>query len=153
MPSNFKFGERSEKELQGVHPDVVRVARRALELTEVDFAVTDGLRTREEQVELVRTGASKTMNSKHLPQADGRGHAVDLTPYLNGKPRWEWPLVFKVARAVRQAARELGVEMVWGATWDRVLNRLPEDLEAEVEAYKKRHPGPDFLDGPHYQKA
>ncbi len=150
---SFTFGPRSEGELVGVHPDLVKVTRRALEVTQIDFAVIDGVRTIEQQNEYVRTGASKTMASKHLPQADGYSHAVDLVPCLYGKPRWEVPLCLQVAAAVKQAAVELGVPIVFGAVWDRKLNDLPPNLARAIEDYKVRHTGADFLDYPHYQLA
>lgn len=148
---SFAFGQRSEDQLQGVHPKLISLVRRALEVTQIDFAVTDGLRTPEEQNELVRTGASKTMNSKHLRQRDGYSHAVDLVPWVNGKPRWEVPLCLQVAAAMKQAAVEQGVGIIWGSCWDRKLNDLPPNLARAVEDYKVRHPGADFLDFPHYQ--
>jgi peptidoglycan L-alanyl-D-glutamate endopeptidase CwlK len=148
---SYVFGERSQRELRGVHPDLVAVVHRALQLTQIDFAVIDGLRTTEEQAEYVRTGASKTMNSKHLLQHDGYGHAVDLVPYVNGKQRWEWPLIFQVAAAMKQASIERNFPVRWGAVWDRELGTLGVNLAASVEAYKVRHSGDDFLDGPHYE--
>lgn len=150
----FTFGQRSESELRGVHPDLVAVVRRALELTAVDFAVHDGLRTDAEQAEYVRTGVSKTMNSKHLLQHDGYGHAVDLVPYVNGKLRWEWPLIYPVISAVQLAARERSVSLTWGGVWDRALAALSDDLEAERDAYADRRRAlgkKAFLDGPHLE--
>lgn len=142
MPS---LGQKSLNKLVGVKPTLVSVVRRAIEITTQDFAVTDGVRTLETQKLLVARGASKTLNSKHLT-----GDAVDLVPYVDGSVRWEWPLVFHVAEAVRSAALELGVDLTWGGVWDRSLLSY-SDLRAEVEAYKARHPGPDFLDGPHFE--
>ena len=89
----FKLGKRSKRELEGVHPDLVRVVKTAIKLSDIDFTVTDGLRTISEQAELVKRGASKTMRSNHLKQLEtGYGHAVDLVGLLNGKARWEWPV-------------------------------------------------------------
>lgn len=151
----YALGKRSLAKLNGVHPNLVAVVKRAIEITTQDFAVTDGVRTLAYQKQLVAKGASKTLNSRHLPQADGYGHAVDLVPYLGG-PRWEWPLIWAVAVAMDQAATELNVRLVWGAVWDRTLmdyGGSPAALQQAVDAYKVRHPGPDFLDGPHYQLA
>jgi peptidoglycan L-alanyl-D-glutamate endopeptidase CwlK len=110
----FSLGRKSLAELQGVHPDMVAVVRRAIRLTTQDFAVHDGIRTIQEQREYVRRGASKTMNSKHLTQKDGYGHAVDLVPYINGQLRWEWRPIYAIAEAMRTAAGELGVVIHWG---------------------------------------
>ncbi|RLO42828.1 peptidase M15, partial [Serratia marcescens] len=68
--SNFSFSERSKKNLEGVNPALIAVARRALELSPVDFGITEGLRTMERQREMVRTGKSQTLKSRHLT-----GHA------------------------------------------------------------------------------
>lgn len=53
MSNTFKFSSRSEKNLQGVNPDLVKVTRRALEISEVDFGITEGLRSRYRQKQLV----------------------------------------------------------------------------------------------------
>ncbi|MBU3742387.1 MAG: M15 family metallopeptidase, partial [Candidatus Kapabacteria bacterium] len=108
MPT-FVLGKGSLKELKGVHPDLVKVVKRAIVLTTQDFTVHDGLRTIEEQREYVARGASTTLTSRHLT-----GHAVDLVPYINGKLRWEWPPIYAIAEAVRTAAVELDVPLRWG---------------------------------------
>lgn len=120
--SGFKLSERSVKNLNGVHKDLVAVVCMAIKLTEVDFVVTEGRRTRERQADLVRNGASQTMNSRHLT-----GHAVDLAALVEGEVRWDWPLYHKLAEAMKRAAIELGVPLVWGGDWTT------------------------FKDGPHFQ--
>lgn len=145
----FSFGERSESELKGVHADLVRVVRRALELTVQDFGVHDGLRTLAEQQKLVESGASRTLDSRHLS-----GHAVDLVPYVNGKLRWEWEPIYKVADAVRRAARELQVPLVWGSAWDVVFtdtDEPPQDVSADYAARRRKAGKTAFLDGPHFE--
>lgn len=102
----------SLKRLQGVHPDLVKVVKRAAEISDVDFMVTEGLRTLERQKQLVKAGASKTLKSRHL-----NGHAVDLAVLLNGKLSWDWPLYYKLAKWVKQAAAELKVPIEWGGDW------------------------------------
>ncbi|HCO6412827.1 TPA: M15 family peptidase, partial [Escherichia coli] len=87
MSSQFRFSSRSEKNLQGVNPDLVKVTRRALEISSVDFGITEGLRSRCRQKQLVDTGKSQTMNSRHLT-----GHAVDVVAYVGSQVSWEWPL-------------------------------------------------------------
>ncbi|HEY1224770.1 MAG TPA: M15 family metallopeptidase [Brevundimonas sp.] len=153
---SFSFSDRSRAELKGVHPDLIAVVERALVLTTQDFCVHDGVRTPEQQKALVHAGASKTLNSRHLIRSDGFGHAVDLVPWIGGKPRWDWTPIYRVAEAVRRAGVERGVRLTWGGVWDRLLADLPETatgLEAAVRAYTVRHPGPDFIDGPHYELA
>lgn len=111
--SNFKFSKRSLDNLKGVHPDLRAVTTRALELTNVDFGVIEGLRTEEQQRELVNRGASQTMNSMHLT-----GRAVDLAAYIGPRLSWELNLYDDIADAMKQAAIEQGVPIRWGAAWN-----------------------------------
>jgi len=108
----FKLGSRSLKRLVGVHPDLVKVVHRAIEISEVDFTVLEGIRSLSRQKELVAKGASKTMRSRHLT-----GHAVDLGAWVGGEVRWDWPLYHKIAKAMKQAAKELDQPIEWGGDW------------------------------------
>lgn len=123
MPDpQFKWGSRSLSRMEGLHPDLIRVLKRAIELTPVDLTVLEGKRTLERQKELYRKGASKTLNSRHLT-----GHAADIAPlYDDGTVSWDWPLYYRIEPAMRDAARELGVNIEWGGDWQ-------------------------FKDGPHWQ--
>lgn len=108
---------RSEKNLAGVHPDLVRVVRKAWVLQHerndgLDFIVTEGLRTRERQAQLLKAGATRTLNSKHIT-----GHAVDLAASVDGGIRWDWPLYDRIATVMRLAAQECGVTITWGGDW------------------------------------
>ena len=155
----YSLGAKSRAELKGVHPDLIRVVERAIQITTQDFSVHDGLRTLEEQKRYVATGVSQTMNSKHRPQADGFGHAVDLVPFINGKLRWEWPAIYPIASAVWQAAKELGVPIRWGGPWANlsdIKTGTPGAMKAAVEAYgaARRKAGKKaFTDGPHFELA
>lgn len=155
----FVLGTRSKNELIGVHPSLVAVAHEAIKISPVDFSVHDGLRTITEQKEYVRRGVSKTMNSKHMKQSDGFGHAIDLVPYINGKLRWEWEPIYKIAAAVSKVAEQLGVELIWGGVWNHKMSELPDDadgLAAAVQNYidHRRSSGKSaFIDGPHYELA
>lgn len=109
------MNERSERNLKGVHPVLANVVRRAHELAQldgVDFIVTEGLRTKERQAELVAAKASKTMNSRHLT-----GHAVDLAAMVGTEVRWDWPLYARLADYMKRSAKEQEVQMVWGGDW------------------------------------
>jgi hypothetical protein len=108
----MKFGERSEKNLVGVHPDLVKVMRLAIERTTVDFGITEGLRTKERQKELFDQKKSRTMNSRHLT-----GHAVDVMAYVDGKGSWIWGLYEVINKTVQDAADELNIPIVWGGSW------------------------------------
>jgi peptidoglycan L-alanyl-D-glutamate endopeptidase CwlK len=149
--NNFKFGAASSKELLGVKAELVQTVRLALTLSTQDFCVYDGIRTLKEQQLHVTNGTSKTMKSKHLD-----GLAVDLVPWINGKPVWDWKGCYRIAHAMDLAATELGFagNIRWGAAWDRVLSDFGGDLgsyEQESRLYAERHPGKDFLDGPHFE--
>lgn len=125
----FALSTRSRQRLAGVHPDLVKVVERAIQLTTIDFAVTEGLRTPARQKELVAAGASKTLNSRHLT-----GHAVDVAALVNGSIRWDWPLYSKIADAMKSAAKELSVPIVWGGDW-RTFKDGPH-----FELDRKRYP-------------
>jgi len=148
---NYYLGQGSQQELVGVDSGMVQVVEYAIQITPVDFSVHDGLRILEEQREYVRTGVSTTMQSKHLT-----GDAVDLVPYINGRLRWEWRPIYQIAAAMHEAALYYNYPLIWGGVWDRILTDLPGDAESlrqEMLAYNERHPGDDFNDGPHFERA
>lgn len=108
----MKFGAQSELKLKGVHPDLVKVMRLAIERTEVDFSITEGLRTKERQAELVAQKKSRTMNSRHLT-----GHAIDFMAIVDGKGTWQWKYYETIANTIKECAKELDVEVDWGGDW------------------------------------
>jgi peptidoglycan L-alanyl-D-glutamate endopeptidase CwlK len=114
--------ERTEKNLIGVHRDLVRLVRRATVLSSVGFIISEGVRSQARQRELVKAGASRTLNSRHLT-----GHAVDVAAVVNGKVSWDYDLYIKISKAFKQASAELNVPIIWGGDWPR------------------------FRDGPHYE--
>ena len=118
----YTLGARSKQRLKGVHPDLIKVVERAIEITMVDFTVMEGLRTPERQKKLKEAGASQTLNSRHIT-----GHAVDLGAFVDGQVDWSWPLYHEIAKAMKSAAAELSISIEWGGDWSR------------------------FKDGPHWQ--
>lgn len=118
----FKLSQRSLQRLDGVHPDLAAVVARAIQLTTVDFGVIEGVRSLAKQKEYVAVGASNTLNGRHLT-----GHAVDLAAYIGNTVRWDWPLYYKLADAMKAAAAELKIPIEWGGDWKT------------------------FKDGPHFQ--
>lgn len=108
----MNLSPRSEKNLVGVHPKLEAIVRLAAVRPEIEFLVTEGLRTVERQRQLVAAGASQTMNSKHIT-----GHAVDLAAVVDGEVRWDWPLYPKLAAAMKRAAADLGITITWGGDW------------------------------------
>ena len=125
---SFKLGKRSLSNLEGVHPDLVKVVNRAIELTQVDFTVIEGLRTKERQAQLLKEKKTTTSNSRHLT-----GHAVDLAAWVipEGSEKatisWDWKYYHQIADAMKKAASELNVSIEWGGDWKK------------------------FKDGPHFQ--
>lgn len=121
------LSEKSLTKLSGAHPDLQKVIKRAAALSSIDFTILEVQRTLARQKELVAKGASKTMNSRHLPGADGKSRAVDIAPLDGGQVSWAWPLYFKLAPIIKQAAKDVGVPIEWGGDWK------------------------SFKDGPHWQ--
>lgn len=118
----FILSKKSLGQLEGIHPDLVKVVKRAIQITDTDFRVGEGIRTLARQRELLKVGATTTLKSRHLT-----GHAVDLIALVGGEVRWDWPLYHKLAAAMKQAAKELNIPLEWGGDWKT------------------------FKDGPHYQ--
>lgn len=110
--SKFKLSKYSLDRLVGVHEDLVRVIKHAIEITEVDFVVLEGVRSADRQAVLVKTGASRTLASRHIS-----GHAVDLGACVDNRIAWDWPLYHTIAVAVLKAANKLNVPVVWGGDW------------------------------------
>lgn len=108
----FSFGERSLSRLEGVHPDLVRVMKRAIGCSHLDFTVLEGMRTLATQKKYLAIGATRTLNSRHLT-----GHAVDVAPVVDGKVRWDWPLYRELALVIKKAAADEGVKIQWGGDW------------------------------------
>ena len=99
---NWKFGKRSEEKLATVHRELSSVARKALELSPVDFGVTEGF----------AIGATKTLKSKHLT-----GRAIDIACFVDGKITWELEYYQIVANAFDLSRKELDIDLRWGGSW------------------------------------
>ena len=146
----FRLSKRSTGRLEGVNDDLVAVVKRAIELTKVDFGVTEGLRSVETQREYVAAGKSQTMKSKHL---DGR--AVDLVAYIGSSVSWELNLYDDIANAMRVAAIELDVAIKWGAAWSVGDIRdfdgsMAEAMNEYIDLRRSQGRRP-FIDGPHFE--
>jgi len=146
----FKLSERSLSRLDGVEDSMRAVTELAIEYTKVDFGVTCGLRTIEEQKALVEAGASQTMNSKHIP-----GLAVDVVAYIGPRISWETNLYDDIADAFKIAAIELGTGIRWGAAWHipdiREWNgTMEEAMNAYVDLRRSEGKRP-FIDAPHFE--
>lgn len=124
---SFRLSSRSRARMKGVHPELVAVVEDAIRLTAVDFMVTEGLRTPVRQAALVRAGASRTLNSRHLT-----GHAIDIAALVDGKVRWDWPLYPRIAEAFKRAAAARGVRIIWGGDWPHLRDGPHFELDRKV---------------------
>ena len=106
---SYSLGKKSKQKLEGVHEDIVAVVELAISKSEYDFTILEGLRSVERQKELVDTGKSTTMNSRHL-----NGHAVDIAPWPIS---WDWDDYYPIAKVIKEAAEELYVDFEWGGDW------------------------------------
>ena len=152
----FSLSSRRRGKLEGVHPDMVAVVERAIELTKVDFGVTYGVRTLEEQKRLYESGRSQTMNSKHLLQDDtSYSHAVDVVAYDGSDVVWEINVYDDICDAFKQAAEEKGVAIKWGAAWSEGdIRSYPGTAEDAMNAYidlRRSQGRRPFIDGPHFE--
>ena len=146
----FTLSQRSLDRLEGVHDDMVRVVKKAIDLTKIDFGVICGLRTIEEQKALVDKGASQTMKSKHID-----GLAVDLMAYVGGRASWELNLYADIADAMMEAAKLEDVSVRWGAAWH--INdiascgmTMEQAMNSYIDARRAEGRRP-FIDGPHFE--
>ena len=151
----FRLSQRSMDRLEGVHPHMTAVVERAIQLTEVDFGVTQGVRTLDEQKANVAAGRSQTMASKHLLQDDGFSHAVDVVAYIGPDVSWELNVYDDICDAFKEAAKEVGCSIKWGAAWSegdiRTYEGSSEDaMMAYVDLRRSQGRRP-FIDAPHFE--
>ena len=151
----FKLSSRSMSKLEGVHPDMVATVKKAIERTPVDFGVTYGVRSIEEQQRLFDMGRSQTMKSKHLIQSGGFSHAVDLVAYDGSEVVWEINVYDDIADAMASAANEVGCTIRWGAAWhiDDIsdYDGTMEDAMNEYIDLRRSQGRRPFIDGPHFE--
>jgi peptidoglycan L-alanyl-D-glutamate endopeptidase CwlK len=149
----FKLSARSIDRLVGVNPNLIRVVQRAIELTKVDFAVTEGLRTPERQRELYAKGASQIKEGgTHI-----EGRAIDVVAYIGNRISWELNLYDDIADAMRLAAIEANVGLRWGAAWNipdiRKWNGSMESAMMHYIDTRRKQGQRPFIDGPHFELA
>ena len=148
--SQFKLSRRSLDRLQGVDERMVAVVKYAITAAKTDFGVIQGMRTIEQQKELVAKGASQTMKSKHLD-----GLAVDLMAYINGRGSWELNLYDDLADAMKEGANAVNVKVRWGAAWhiDDIGSwdgTMEDAMNAYIDLRRSQGRRP-FIDGPHFE--
>jgi peptidoglycan L-alanyl-D-glutamate endopeptidase CwlK len=146
----FKLSQRSLDRLEGVDERLVAVVKYAITATKVDFGVVQGLRTIEEQRELVAKGASQTMKSKHID-----GLAVDLMAYIGSRGSWELNLYDDIADAMAEGARVVDVPVRWGAAWTvpniaQWSGTMEDAMNDYIDTRRSQGRRP-FIDGPHFE--
>lgn len=133
----YKLSEKSLTALAGCEEDIKIIVNEAIAF--VDLTVLEGLRSKERQAELVRCGASKTLNSRHLANASGKSEAVDLAPY---------PIDWKdMSRFFYFAGFIVGLSKALKAQ-GRIKRSLVSGVDWDGDFNLKEH---SFLDGPHFE--
>lgn len=129
---DWQLNAKSLKNMEGdrLHDDLRRVIMLAASMCHQPFEVFEARRTMARQKALVKSGFSRTYDSRHLT-----GHAADLVPLIGGKLTWDKAACLVIADVMKEAARELGIAMRWGGDWDRDGDHLDER----------------FFDGPHFE--
>jgi|TARA_R110002126_G_scaffold78530_2_gene195460 hypothetical protein len=150
--SNFKLSGRSLERLVGVDMFLSSVMKTAIDMTEIDFGVGEGVRSKERQISLVAAGKSQTLNSKHL-----EGKAVDLLAYKGSWLSWEHEDFDKIADAIRQAAIQHEVPVRWGGAWTvsdiRQWEGPMHDARMSYIDTRKAENRVPFVDSPHFEVA
>tara|TARA_B100000524_G_scaffold329283_1_gene214460 strand:+ start:189 stop:641 length:453 start_codon:yes stop_codon:yes gene_type:complete len=146
----YKLSTRSQERLMGIEPELKEVVYEAIKVTKIDFGVIEGLRTEEKQKQLVESGASQTMKSKHL-----EGRAVDLMAYIGGRGSWELNVYDEIADAMKEAAVKVDVAVRWGAAWTvtdiREWEGTMEDaMNSYIDTRRSQGRRP-FIDAPHFE--
>jgi len=146
----FRLSARSLKRLDGVDPDLVQVVKYAIDETKIDFGVIEGVRSVAKQEELVASGASQTMKSKHL-----EGRAVDLMAYVGSRGSWELNIYDEIADAMKIGAEKVGIAVRWGAAWTisdiRDWDGTMEDaMNSYIDTRRSQGRRP-FIDAPHFE--
>lgn len=120
----FMFGTRSLKNLEGVHPTMVNLMKASIADSPLDFAITEGLRTKERQQELYNQGKSLTLLSRHIT-----GHAIDLMVYVEGKGTWEGKYYDMLSKHIQSKADQLGIKIIWGGTFRSLVDKVHFELD------------------------
>ena len=146
----YKLSTRSQERLMGIEPELKEVVYEAIKVTKIDFGVIEGLRTEEKQKQLVESGASQTMKSKHL-----EGRAVDLMAYIGGRGSWELNVYDEIADAMKEAADKVEVAVRWGAAWTVTdIREWEGTMEEAMNSYIDTRRGQGrrpFIDAPHFE--
>lgn len=147
----YSFSERSLSKLQGVDKRLADVVKLAITYSDVDFGLTEGLRSPERQLELYNKGASQiAKGGTHV-----EGHAVDTVVYIGGIVSWDITLYDNIADAMKKAAIELDVPIRWGAAWHindiRDWKGTMQEAATDYIDFRRKQGQRPFIDGPHFE--
>lgn len=103
--------------MHGLHVDGIVLISTAIQVTTVDFGVSETLRTLARQKENIKNGVSWTLDSYHLRQASGYAHAWDVYAAIRGEARYDWPLMYQIYEAFKKASTITGIPFQAGINW------------------------------------
>jgi len=114
----FQFGHNSLKNLKTCHPEIIVLMKEALFYSPIDFGISCGYRTTEEQQRLFKNGKTKcdgiikVGNHQNFPS-----DAVDIYAYVNSKLSYDPNHLCVIAGVVLSVAKELKLNIRWGGTF------------------------------------
>jgi len=133
----YKYSSKSAAKLATCHPDIQKLLNKAIKY--YDITILEGVRSLERQEELVRTGMSKTMNSKHLKQDDGYSHAVDCALWpIDWNDRERFVFLQGYLKGLADVLYEAG----------EITHKLRLGVDWDGDGNIKEH---SFFDGPHIE--
>tara|TARA_X000000950_G_scaffold287933_1_gene402439 strand:- start:5953 stop:6408 length:456 start_codon:yes stop_codon:yes gene_type:complete len=146
----YTFSKKSLKKLEGVDERLVGLAEMAISVSDIDFGISEGLRTKERQQILYDTKRSQTLNSKHII-----GKALDVFAFVDGEVCWELAVYDDIADAFAMASRAHGVPLKWGCAWTvSDIGTWNGTMEQAMNSYidiRRSQDRRPFLDGPHFE--
>ena len=110
---HHEFSQCSENNLKGIHPDLGMIMRKAIKLSPINFGISEGVRSKKRQLELLAKGKSLSNDSRHIT-----GHAVDIFALPNNILSWEFRHYQEIAKIVLELSKEMSIEIEWGGNWD-----------------------------------
>ena len=124
---NYYLSNNSKSKLDTTHHDLQMVIYEAITNSPIDFGVSSGLRTADEQNVLYNKGLSKCdgfiKKSNHQD-----GLAVDIYAYVGGKASYDIKHLCVIAGHIIGTAKRLGVEVRCGGDWDGDWDFDDQDL-------------------------
>ena len=114
----YRLGNRSRKNMIGLHPVIAFAVEMAIKRTEQDFGILNrgGVRTDAEQAAMYAQGRT-TEGSKITWTKDSYhqyGLAVDLVAYNNGKFNWKTKNYTEITKAMKSVIKEYDLPIEHG---------------------------------------